>query len=267
MTRLAGAALVTLVLIDPCKAQLPKAQSGQPSAEELSRIEEHRRSLGLNPRETTKQIPPGFPGRWCIKTPDGKPSSYVTILASGEAKKTSDPNGTGKWEPIKDGKGKEVGIRITWSDGWKTTIEQKEKGTWKRGSVTVGHTPGTDWSDAPTNSYQIVKVPDAAPPGGGGSGGLPRLYPASLKLGAKLPAQVDGKIIQVIDKDRMLVEISDIVTPELSKTLIMVKGSTEGRVDGQFGRDIASGMTITGTTAYKTALGGTKTVFVVEPKK
>jgi hypothetical protein len=59
--------------------------------------------------------------------------------------------------------GKEIGVRITWSDGWKTSIEQKVKGTWKKGSVIVGHAPGTDWTDKPTNTFKIVKLSEAVP--------------------------------------------------------------------------------------------------------
>lgn len=82
-----------------------------------------------------------------------------------------------------------------------------------------------------------------------------------------------GRIIQIIDDNNMLVGIDNGATnpggrPRYSVT-VWCKFSTEGLTDGKDGflANILSveQVTATKTIRYKTALGGTRTVFVLEP--
>jgi hypothetical protein len=93
--RMVGAAVVALSLGRQCAAQVRGTAAG--SAEAQQRLQEYRDQIGSNPPAPApvQTVSAGLSGQGCIKTPEGKPSSYVTIFPSGNAKKTSDPNGSG----------------------------------------------------------------------------------------------------------------------------------------------------------------------------
>lgn len=99
---------------------------------------------------------------------------------------------------------------------------------------------------------------------------------AGLKIGARgFPTHIDAKVMQVVDEKSMLVGIEDSRNGNGKYTTwVMVKAPTTGIVDGEFWRgsqwkemtgiDV---LVVTGTTTYKAAGGGTKTVFVLEGEK
>ena len=100
------------------------------------------------------------------------------------------------------------------------------------------------------------------------------LLVTGLKVGARgIPRHIDAKVMQVIDENQMLVGIEDSRTGKGRYGIwVMLKCSTKGVTDGKFWRggqwkDVAGseGLSVTDTTTYTTAGGGTKTVFVVEP--
>ncbi len=104
--------------------------------------------------------------------------------------------------------------------------------------------------------------------------GQGELSATGLKEGARgTPTWIDAKVMQVIDDGQMLVGIEDARTGDgRYSTWVMVKCPTKGITDGKFWRggswEKVTGsnvLNVTGTTTYKTAIGGTKTVFVVEP--
>jgi hypothetical protein len=75
----------------------------------------------------------------------------------------------------------------------------------------------------------------------------------------KLLTNFNWTVMQVIDEDNMLVGLP-------AGQRLWVKGfKTEGLTDGKPFR-ISNIVKVTGTTTYKTAIGGTKTVFVIEPE-
>ena len=99
---------------------------------------------------------------------------------------------------------------------------------------------------------------------------------AGLKVGAKgFPTHIDAKVMQVIDKNSMLVGIEDDRNGDGKyRVWVLVKAPTTGIVDGegwrggQWGDTVGAGeLSVTGTTTYKTVGGGTKTVFVLEVVK
>jgi hypothetical protein len=83
---------------------------------------------------------------------------------------------------------------------------------------------------------------------------------------------IDGKVIQVIDENSMLVGLEDkrIANKVRYKNLVLVKCPTKGIVDDKLINDWekvvgSRWMAVTGTTRLKTVDGGTRTVFVLEP--
>lgn len=97
---------------------------------------------------------------------------------------------------------------------------------------------------------------------------------AGMKLGAKgNPERIDAKVMQVIDGNQMLVGLEDARNGKSRyDTWVMVKCPTAGITDGKFWRGGqwksvtgSADLEVTGTTTYKSADGGTKTVFVLEP--
>ena len=101
-----------------------------------------------------------------------------------------------------------------------------------------------------------------------------QLSVSGLTVGAKgVPTFVDAKVMQVIDENKMLIGIEDSrVGRGRYTTWVMLKCPTKGITDGQFWRgggwkDItgAIALSVTSTTTYTTAIGATKTVFVIEP--
>ena len=95
-----------------------------------------------------------------------------------------------------------------------------------------------------------------------------------LKVGHwGVPANLDAKVIQVIDDNQMIVGIEDDRTGSGAyKTWVIIKCATKDIVDGKFWRSEdweeivgTKAMKVTGTKQYATAIGGTNTVYVVEP--
>jgi hypothetical protein len=83
-----------------------------------------------------------------------------------------------------------------------------------------------------------------------------------------------GKILQIVDNDNMLIGIDN--GEEYSggprfATIVWCKFSTKGLTDGKkgfFAELISTDeVRVSGTTRYKTTSGGTRTVFVLEPRK
>ncbi len=110
--------------------------------------------------------------------------------------------------------------------------------------------------------------------------GLPPLKVTAIRAGQSYITDGDGtntwgKILQVIDDSNMLVGIDNGGTnpggrPRYSVTVwckFRTKGLTDGKTD--FLANILGTMKVTasGTTKYKTAAGGTRTIFVLEPAK
>ncbi|MFH1265255.1 MAG: SHD1 domain-containing protein, partial [Planctomycetota bacterium] len=70
-------------------------------------------------------------------------------------------------------------------------------------------------------------------------------------------------VFQVVDEDSMLIEIR---YSRRDKLVCWLDGfSTNGVVDGDRHSGVAALLEVTGTRQYATTLGGTKTVFVLEP--
>jgi flagellar biosynthesis GTPase FlhF len=106
--------------------------------------------------------------------------------------------------------------------------------------------------------------------------GRGELNVASLQVGARgTPTWIDAKVKQMIDEGRMFVGLEDSRTGDGHySTWVMVKCPTAGITDGKFWRggqwkEVTGSevLTVTGTTTYKTVLGDSKTVFVLEPYK
>ena len=149
--------------------------------------------------------------------------------------------------------------------------------------LTVGVLLATTLTDAASGQPPLKLSPDqqklldqqkddaaAAKPSDG------ELNVAGLKVGAKgAPFRIDAKVMQVIDESSMIVGIEDARNGNGKYTTwVMVKAPTAGITDGKFWRggewkDVTGidVLAVTGTTVYKTAGGGTKTVFVLEAEK
>lgn len=97
--------------------------------------------------------------------------------------------------------------------------------------------------------------------------GQGELSATGLKEGARgTTTWIDAKVMQVIDDGQMLVGIEDARTGDgRYRTWVMVKCPTKGITDGKFWRggswEEVTGskvLKVTGTTTYKTAIGGTE---------
>ena len=98
-----------------------------------------------------------------------------------------------------------------------------------------------------------------------------------LAVGAHgIPTNIDAKVIQVIDKESMLVGLEDSRTNKGNYSKwVLVKASTAGIVDGAMWRGWedwkrvtgSQVLSVTGTAKCKTPDGGTRTVFVLEAAK
>lgn len=104
----------------------------------------------------------------------------------------------------------------------------------------------------------------------------PPLSATRLKVGAVgLPGNMRAKVLQVLDNDRMLVGIENNLTGNNAyDVIILLKCPTAGITDGKkwYSREwrtVTGGdlLAITGTTTYRTVTGGTRTVFVAEPRE
>jgi len=98
-----------------------------------------------------------------------------------------------------------------------------------------------------------------------------------LQLGSVITPDMFGKVIQVIDANQMLVGVEKGHRASEGKgqyrTLFMLKCPTVGIVDDHFfGADWkklsgSDSLKVTDTMTYKTTVGGSRTVFVVESTK
>jgi hypothetical protein len=93
---------------------------------------------------------------------------------------------------------------------------------------------------------------------------------AGLKEGAfGDPRDIDAKVFQVLDGNRMLVSVGDRRSGERN-TLVMVKTATRGITDGKYIGPLHELLQplqfayVSGTTTYTTAVGASRTVFVIE---
>ena len=93
---------------------------------------------------------------------------------------------------------------------------------------------------------------------------MPR--PASWTVGAL--GRIDCAnmtVVQVIGEDKMLVDVVDGVSPDYGSQWVMFSGFSTSRLTDGAGVRIDKPISISKTTTYTTAIGGTKTVLVAEP--
>lgn len=87
-----------------------------------------------------------FSGNWQVLDDQDQTAYTIVLEKSGEARKSNLPLVTGKWETFSGG------VRVTWSDGWKDSLQPNKQGFEK-----LGYRPGSDWTDQPSNYHSTKR--------------------------------------------------------------------------------------------------------------